>query len=307
MVGYNQCIKGDRFIKIKVIRSLLAFLVAGTVLLGNVNTAHATMAQDEATEWYKQWCEENGVDFEDSRSTGGTHNEKYIGNTKPLGEDSSGKVTSDSNASTSSTDSTVSEPVAAPAPVHEHKYVADLTTDPTCTEEGVLTYTCECGDTYTEPFPALGHQYESEITKEATCIEEGEETFTCSLCGDTYVETIAMTDHVAGKEEIVKEASCTEAGEKAVYCVNCGAELSTEEIPATGHTPGEQELTRKATLFTEGEAVVKCTVCQEVLETIPVPLERSQMILYIVIILIAVVIVAVILGVFLIKRRKIEK
>lgn len=279
--------------KTKMIRSLLALLAAGTVMLGNVNTVHATMTQKEADEWYKKWCEENGLDPEDSRTTGGTHDENYIGNRNQ-----------NADAAASNTAPAASEPAVTPKPAHEHKYAANLTTDPTCTEEGVMTYTCECGDTYTESFPALGHQYGSEITKEATCVEEGEETFTCSLCGDTYVERLAMTDHTAGKEEILKEASCTETGEKAVYCVDCGAELSTEEIPAAGHTLGEQELTRKATLITEGEAVVKCTVCQEVLETIPVALENSQMILYIVIILLAVVIVAVILGVFFVKRRK---
>lgn len=280
--------------KRKMIKSLLALLAAGTVMLGNVNTAYATMTQKEAQEWYEKWCEENGLDPNDSRGTGGTHDELYIGNLQSQNAD----------AAASSTAPAASEPAVTPKPAHEHKYAVNLTTDPTCTEEGVMTYTCECGDTYTEPFPALGHQYESETTKEATCIEEGEETFTCTLCGDTYVETIAMTDHTAGKEEVVKEASCTEAGEKAVYCVDCGAELSMEEIPAAGHIPGDQELVRKATLFTEGEAVVKCTVCQKVLETIPVALENSQMILYIVIILLAVVIVAVILGVFFVKRRK---
>lgn len=54
-------------------KSLLTLLVAGTVMLGNANTVHATMIQDEATEWHKKWCEENRVDFEDSRSTGGMH------------------------------------------------------------------------------------------------------------------------------------------------------------------------------------------------------------------------------------------
>lgn len=37
-----------------------------------------------------------------------------------------------------------------PAPEHKHEYTANLTTNPTCTEEGVMTYTCSCGDSYTE-------------------------------------------------------------------------------------------------------------------------------------------------------------
>ncbi len=42
--------------------------------------------------------------------------------------------------------------------VHEHSYTA-VVTEPTCTEAGYTTYTCECGDSYTEEIPALGHGY----------------------------------------------------------------------------------------------------------------------------------------------------
>lgn len=38
------------------------------------------MTRDEVNEWLKQWCEENGVDYESCRSTEGTHDEKYVGN-----------------------------------------------------------------------------------------------------------------------------------------------------------------------------------------------------------------------------------
>ena len=41
------------------------------------------------------------------------------------------------------------------AEVHTHAYVATSTA--TCTAAGVTTYTCECGDTYTEETAALGH------------------------------------------------------------------------------------------------------------------------------------------------------
>lgn len=35
-----------------------------------------------------------------------------------------------------------------------------VTTDPTCTAEGVKTFTCSCGDSYTEPVDATGHNYQ---------------------------------------------------------------------------------------------------------------------------------------------------
>ena len=44
-------------------------------------------------------------------------------------------------------------------PDHEHQYTGKITKEPTCTEEGEKTYTCECGDSYTEKIPPTGHSY----------------------------------------------------------------------------------------------------------------------------------------------------
>ena len=38
---------------------------------------------------------------------------------------------------------------------HTHSYVGAVTKEPTCNEEGVKTYTCSCGDSYTEAIPVL--------------------------------------------------------------------------------------------------------------------------------------------------------
>lgn len=43
---------------------------------------------------------------------------------------------------------------------HKHNYVTTVTKEPTCTEAGEKTYTCDCGDSYTEEIPAKGHHYE---------------------------------------------------------------------------------------------------------------------------------------------------
>lgn len=45
-------------------------------------------------------------------------------------------------------------------PTHTHSYTSSVTKNPTCTEEGVRTYTCtSCKDSYTESIPATGHQW----------------------------------------------------------------------------------------------------------------------------------------------------
>ena len=42
---------------------------------------------------------------------------------------------------------------------HVCEHVITDVQDATCTEDGHVTYTCECGDTYTEVLPATGHTY----------------------------------------------------------------------------------------------------------------------------------------------------
>ena len=84
---------------------------------------------------------------------------------------------------------------------HIHDYEGKVTKDPTCTETGIMHYTCECGeDDYYEDIAALGHNYGGVVTTEPTCKETGIETFTCTRCGDVYTETLDVVDHdyVAG-------------------------------------------------------------------------------------------------------------
>lgn len=154
-------------------------------------------------------------------------------------------------------------------PSHIHNYVGEITKEPTCTEAGEKTYTCDCGDSYTEPIDPTGHhyvngecehcgekdpnhehKYTETITKEPTCTEDGEKTYTCD-CGDTKTEVIPATGHhyVDGEcehcgekdpshehkytETVTKKPTCTEAGEKTLTC-DCG-DTKTEVIPATEH------------------------------------------------------------------------
>ena len=51
----------------------------------------------------------------------------------------------------------------------EHSYEGTITSAPTCTAPGVMTYTCgSCGESYTEEIPATGHNYVNGV---------------CSVCG----------------------------------------------------------------------------------------------------------------------------
>lgn len=74
------------------------------------------------------------------------------------------------------------------------------------------------------------HSYTSEVTKEATCTETGTTTYTCE-CGDSYTEEIPKIEHTPSEWEITKKATPFSKGEKVQKCTSCGEVLSTEQIP----------------------------------------------------------------------------
>ena len=53
---------------------------------------------------------------------------------------------------------------------HTHEYGRpEVTTPATCSAEGVMTYSCTCGDKITEPIPTIEHtMIESKVTREPT-------------------------------------------------------------------------------------------------------------------------------------------
>ena len=119
---------------------------------------------------------------------------------------------------------------------HEHSHESTITKEPTCLEEGVKTFTCECGDSYTETVSALGHSYDSVVTN-PTCTENGYTTYTCANCDDSYV-----SDEVSalGHTEVTLPSvtpNCTETGlTEGVKCSVCDEIITEQEVvPANGH------------------------------------------------------------------------
>ena len=76
----------------------------------------------------------------------------------------------------------------------------EVTTEPTCTEKGVKTFTCTvkgCGATRTEDVEATGHDWQvvRDTEKKATCTEGGSCEYICSKCFDTKTETTDPLGH----------------------------------------------------------------------------------------------------------------
>ena len=61
---------------------------------------------------------------------------------------------------------------------HEHAYHETQRVEPTCTEDGYVEYTCDCGDSHTDPLPATGHSW-----GEWMPAGDGEEVRYCGVCG----------------------------------------------------------------------------------------------------------------------------
>ena len=124
------------------------------------------------------------------------------------------------------------------------------TKSPTCTEDGVKTFTCsQCNNTKTEPISALGHDFEN-----GTWQSDGDHHWKkCSRCDVTDTKTAHRWNE--GRE--TKSPTCTTAGEKTYICTDCGR-TKTEQIDALGHDWGEWVVTKPATTSAAGEETRTC-------------------------------------------------
>ena len=109
-----------------------------------------------------------------------------------------------------------------------------VTTEPTCTEEGVMTFTCEHDKThtYTEPIEALGHKWSDwKVTIPATETEGGYEARTCSVCGERETREIPPVTHKHQLVAVAKvEPTCETAGSEACWqCEGCHKYFSDAE------------------------------------------------------------------------------
>ena len=99
-----------------------------------------------------------------------------------------------------------------------HKYQTNIK-QPTCSERGYTTYTCECGDSYKDNYTdIIAHTYSTEII-DPTCSEKGYTLYTCE-CGDsykdnytniinhTYQEEFNVYRLIVNKDGMKKVASC---------------------------------------------------------------------------------------------------
>lgn len=106
------------------------------------------------------------------------------------GSTSSSKPSNSGSASKPSSGST-SAPSTPSKPAHTHSYVSTVTTQPTCCNPGVRTYTCSCGSSYTESIPATGNHNWIAQTWQKAIIEYHQ---VCNGCGKDFGTGEAAVD-----------------------------------------------------------------------------------------------------------------
>ena len=179
---------------------------------------------------------------------------------------------------------------------YEHNYVENVVTAPTCTEEGLKTLTCSCGDSQEVVLKALGHTEVIDAavapTCEATGLTEGSH---CSECGEVFTaqEEVAALGHdyevsyewTEDFTSVVATAVCandathviTESGNitpvrveptydadgSITYTATFESDVFTEQsqvevLPALSHTY-VSEVTKQPTCAEEGVTTYSCT------------------------------------------------
>ena len=118
--------------------------------------------------------------------------------------------------------------------------------DPTCTENGIITYIANFKNNAFKPQTkivddkkATGHKVVVDQGKKATCTEDGlTEGKHCSVCKEVIKkqEVIPATGHKVVVDQ-AKEATCTNTGlTEGIHCSICNKIIKKQEIiPALGH------------------------------------------------------------------------
>ncbi|MDO5547597.1 MAG: fibronectin type III domain-containing protein [Eubacteriales bacterium] len=139
-----------------------------------------------------------------------------------------------------------------------------VTTQPTCTEKGVKTYTCTlCKKTKTEPIPANGHKLTKTPAKEATYAQVGnKEYYTCTVCKKLFAdaearEETSMKDVLLVRLVKTPLNQCKVTLSKSSYIYNGKAKKPTVTVKNGSKTVSRSEYT---VAYSNNKKVGKATV-----------------------------------------------
>ena len=272
--------------KKKMMAMLITTMMISLVGCGNAGTGNIDNTENESEKLTESTAETSEIIEDITEEVIESEIETEINTTETIADDNvaddnatnkSDKTNNEQTTDDKKTEDKADEPVKdneKPADdkiedKHTHSYDnGKVTKNATCTQTGVMTYTCSCGKTKTEEIAKVDHQYDNgKVTTQPTCANTGEKTYTCKTCNKTRIESIEKTAHNYDNGTVTKQPTCNATGQKTFACA-CGATY-TEDIPAvahewkhfeaTGHE--EQVLVKEAWDEDQYEAAVVCGGC----------------------------------------------
>ena len=142
-----------------------------------------------------------------------------------------------------------------------------VTKNPTCTEKGVMTYTCECGKTSTEEIAMIDHvkgEPAEENRIEPTCTADGsyDSVIYCTVCENVVSsETVTIPALGHDYQPVVTEATCTEGGYTTYTCSRCKDSYTDDKTEALGHD--YQAVVTAPTCTEQGYTTYTCSRCKD--------------------------------------------
>lgn len=138
---------------------------------------------------------------------------------------------------------------------HIHEYSSSkILKNATCTEDGIIEYSCNCGNSITEKIPSLSHNVSTKgnIKQPVTCTSDGIIEFCCTRCNEVInTETITAYGHdISVLLDTISPATCTNTGLANYQCSRCNF-TAQKEIPLAAH------------VYTNEDLVIKAPTCQE--------------------------------------------
>lgn len=101
---------------------------------------------------------------------------------------------------------------------------------------------------------------DGKVTTEATCTTEGIKTYSCTTCGEVLkTESIATLNHRSYTTIGKVEPTCTSPGYYRLKCTLCGKNFTAGHEKALGHSLDSGTVTTAATCTTTGTITYSCT------------------------------------------------
>ena len=148
---------------------------------------------------------------------------------------------------------------------HENKSTWQITTEPTCTADGIKTRKClaaGCDYEETAKVTKLGHDLVKVAGKDATCTEDGYTAYdSCSRCDyATESQTIDAYGHTPFPTWTTDlAATCYSEGLKSKKCSVCGESTESATIDMKSHKYGSWSTTTPPTCTEAGVKTRSCT------------------------------------------------